>query len=83
MRHPATLRKFLAVAVVSTGAGLLCLAAVFADAPPEPGGFGLVLGFFLLALGLIHFAVHAIAVLMRDHELWRSSHFTDVFESTD
>jgi hypothetical protein len=59
----------------------------FGSASADPDGVfspvGLVLGCVLLVIGVINFAVHAVAVLMHDHELWRSSHFTEIVETQE
>jgi hypothetical protein len=80
VKHPAVTLKFFAIAVVATVIGLV-LVGMAVDGPAL--NFSRVLGLVLLAIGVINFAVHAVAVLMYDHEIWRSSHFTEVIETED
>ncbi|MER7006699.1 hypothetical protein ABT297_27170 [Dactylosporangium sp. NPDC000555] len=80
MKHPAVTLKFFVIAVVATVVGVV-LVGMAVDGPAL--NFMRVLGFVLLAIALINFAVHAVAVLMYDHEMWRSSHFAEVIETED
>lgn len=83
MRHPAETSRFFYIAVVVTFFGVLGVAG----SATEPGSafspYGGVLGGVLLVIGLINFAVHAVARLMFDHEMWRSTHFTEIVDSED
>ncbi|MFG2040527.1 hypothetical protein [Dactylosporangium sp. NPDC048998] len=80
MKHPAVTLKFFFIAVVSSLIGLVLVAAAV-DGPVLNAMR--VLGFVMIAIGVINFAVHAVAVLLYDHELWRSTHFTEVVETED
>jgi hypothetical protein len=81
MQHPAVTLKFLAIAVVATAVGLF-LVSVAVDFPASALRFSRWLGFVLLAVGVINFAVHAVAMLMHGHEMWRRS-VTEVTETED
>ncbi|GAA1381442.1 hypothetical protein [Catellatospora chokoriensis] len=83
MRHPAQTGRFFYVAVTFTLFGLACVAAVSSGHDTGLAPVGLALGGVLVAIGLINFAVHALALLLRDHEMWRSTHFTEITETGD
>ncbi|WP_155369389.1 hypothetical protein [Catellatospora vulcania] len=80
MRHPAQTGRFFYIAVTFTLFGLACVGAVTSGPSETYRPLALMVGWVLLAIGLINFAVHAAAVLMRDHEMWRATHFTEVTE---
>ncbi|MEV8516318.1 hypothetical protein [Dactylosporangium sp. NPDC051484] len=80
MKHPAVTLKFFFIAVVATAIGVVLFGAAVVD---PPWNFMRVLGLVLIVVGVINFAVHAVAVLMYDHEMWRSTHFSEVVETED
>ncbi|GAB4059499.1 hypothetical protein [Catellatospora paridis] len=83
MRHPAQTGRFFYVAVVFTLFGLICVVAALSGQDTDLVPAGLMLGGVLLGIGLINFAVHALALLLRDHEMWRNTHFTEIIETED
>ncbi|GIH05857.1 hypothetical protein Rhe02_39240 [Rhizocola hellebori] len=83
MRHPAATMKFCIIAVVFTVVGLVFVGSAAADPEAEFSSVGSALGYVLLVLGVINFAVHSVAVLLHDHEMWRSTHFTEIIETED
>ena len=83
MSHPAQTLSFLIPAIVCTVAGLLFTALSLDDPQSAGSAFQTVLANVLLVIGVINFAVHAVAVLLRRHEMWRNSHFVEVTETGD
>jgi hypothetical protein len=83
MRHPASTKRFLAIAVLATLVGLYCVGVGADNEGADFAPVSLALGYVLLGVALINFAVNAVAGLMRDHELWRSTSFTEIIETVD
>ncbi|BCJ72387.1 hypothetical protein CS0771_19310 [Catellatospora sp. IY07-71] len=81
--HPAQTLRFLVPAILLTAAGLFCTALALDDPQSTESAFYSVLANVLLVLGVINFAVHSVAVLLRRHEMWRNSHFTEVIETEE
>ncbi|GAA1395394.1 hypothetical protein ACFQZ4_23765 [Catellatospora coxensis] len=83
MRHPAETSRFFHIAIVATFFGVLGVAGSASEPGSAFSPFAGVLGWVLLAIGLINFAVHAVARLLFDHEMWRNTHFTEIVDSAD
>lgn len=83
MSRPAYTSRFFYIAIVVTFFGVLLVAGSVTEAGSAFSPLGGILGGVLVAIGLINFAVHAVARLMYDHEMWRSTHFTEIVDSED
>ncbi|WP_155368592.1 hypothetical protein [Catellatospora vulcania] len=70
--HPAASKIYRSTALVLAVAGLIALALAAGASPSGgAGAVGWILGFFLLVVSMIYIAVHAVASLLYDHEVWR------------